>query len=138
MERIQEKIRDIKNSIKKVDEGLPEDYEVFGSMGLEKDGIYKNIEVAIQSSYDICALILKEENLEVPGDEESLPDIVADAGFIEDRMAEKLKDMKGFRNALAHRYGRIDDAEAYENIQSGLEDFQGFLSQIEKYLENKG
>ncbi len=44
--------------------------------------------------------------------------------------------MKGFRNALAHRYGDIDDEVAYENITKGFQDFQNFKEAIEKYLEN--
>lgn len=136
-ERIREKIREIQQSVEKVEEGLPENYSEFKSLDLEKDGIYKNIETAIQASYDICALILKDENLRVPGEEESIAEIVEEEGIIDHEMSKRLKDMKGFRNALAHRYGKINDEEAFQNIQTGLQDFQKFMNQIEKYLNEQ-
>jgi uncharacterized protein YutE (UPF0331/DUF86 family) len=137
MERIREKIREIEEAVGTVEDNLPETFDAFKDMGLVKDGIYKNVETVIQSCYDICALIVKEERLQVPGDEESIPDLVARGGIISEKMAATLKDMKGFRNALAHKYGRIHDEEAFHNIESGLTDFNLFLDAVEAYLEEK-
>ncbi|MFT4893047.1 MAG: hypothetical protein ACI8Z7_000842, partial [Candidatus Nanohaloarchaea archaeon] len=120
--RIREKLREMDLALEKVEDNLPESFEEFECMVLEKDGIYKNVEMAIQSAYDICALIVKEENLGVPDEEESFPELAAEEGIITDSLSEKLKDMKGFRNALAHKYGAIDDEIAYENISRGIED----------------
>jgi uncharacterized protein YutE (UPF0331/DUF86 family) len=134
--RIREKLREMDLALEKVEDNLPESFEEFEGMALEKDGIYKNVEIAIQSAYDICALIVKEENLGVPDEEESFPELAAEEGIITDSLSEKLKDMKGFRNALAHKYGAIDDEIAYENISRGIEDFEQFRSRIKDYLEN--
>ena len=135
MNRIEEKIRVVEEYSMKAEENLPNTYQEFQDLDIEKEGVYKSIEVAIQASYDICALIIKEEKLRVPGDEESLPGILEEEDIIDAETADKLKDMKGFRNALAHRYGKINDEIAYENIQSGLQDFPVFIEQIKKYLK---
>ncbi|MFB6144529.1 MAG: DUF86 domain-containing protein [Candidatus Nanohaloarchaea archaeon] len=137
VQRVEEKIRTVRRHLDKVERNLPETEEEFSSMGIEKDGIYKNVESAIQASYDICALIVKEEDFRVPGDEESLPDILVEENILDEKTGDKLKDMKGFRNALAHRYGEIDDGIAFDNISQGLNDFESFLEQVEKYLSSR-
>lgn len=132
--RIREKIRQIKIHSKEIEDNIPENLEDFKKMGLAKDGIYKKTELMIQESYDICSIISKENELRVPGDEESIPDILAEQEILKKDTAEKLKDMKGFRNALAHKYGTIDDRKAHENIKNGLKDFEQFIKEIEKHL----
>ncbi len=134
-QRIHEKMAEIREALRKIDDHLPETFEAFSRLDIEKDGIYKNTEVAIQSTYDICALLVKEHDLGVPSEERKLPDILADHDIIPDNLADTLKDMKGFRNHLAHRYGHIDDQEAFTNIKDGLDDFNRFLHYVEQQIE---
>lgn len=136
-DRVREKIRVIELKAEKVEANLPGEFSKFEEMDLEKDGIYKNIEIAIQSSYDICAIIAREENLKVPESEESIPDLLKKEDIISKETAEKIKDMKGFRNALAHKYGAINDKIAYENIKTGLKDFEKFIKEIKNHLNQK-
>lgn len=135
MDRIREKMRDVENRVSKVEDNLPDEFREFRAMEIKRDGIYKNVEVAIQSCYDIAAMIVKEEKLSVPGDEADIPGILAAEGVLSSEMANTLGDMKGFRNTLAHRYGIIDDEAAFENIRDGFDDFDQFLDEIEEYLD---
>ncbi len=91
-DRIKEKLAVIDSSLKKVDDNLPERLNAFSEMGIEKDGVYKNVETAIQSAYDICAMIVKEEDLGVPEGESGLPDLLEKDDIIEKELVEKLKD----------------------------------------------
>jgi len=43
--------------------------------------------------------------------------------------------MKSFRNILAHKYGEINDEQAFESIKEGLKDFEIFINEIEKFLK---
>ena len=133
-DRIHGKMKEVSNSVRKVEENMPESVQIFEEMSIEKDGIYKNVEHAIQATYDICALLVKENDLGIPSDERKLPDMLVKADIIDKELGERLKDMKGFRNRLAHQYGKIDDEIAYENIIQGLEDFQKFLDHVEEEL----
>lgn len=52
------------DSVELVAHHLPDSYEAFMDMDmdkLERDGIYKNIEYAIQNILDSCALLVKEQ-----------------------------------------------------------------------------
>ncbi len=50
---------------------------------------------------------------------------------------EKIKDMKGFRNILVHRYGRVDDTLVYNTLTTHLGDFGGFETAIRTYLHKQ-
>jgi len=49
VELISSKLEEIIESLRLVEENLPDDFETFGSLGLIKDGIYKRVEFAIQN-----------------------------------------------------------------------------------------
>ncbi|MFW6305314.1 MAG: type VII toxin-antitoxin system HepT family RNase toxin [Candidatus Saliniplasma sp.] len=134
-ERILNKLSESKDSVSVVEENLPDTYEKFFQMNrLERDGIYKNIEFAIQNVLDICAIIMKEENLKVPGSDEMMLNELKSAAIMSDDIIEKIKQMKGFRNLLVHRYGPLDDKIAYGDIKKGLDDFQNIFHEIKKVM----
>ncbi|MFB6099666.1 MAG: DUF86 domain-containing protein [Candidatus Nanohalobium sp.] len=134
-DRIREKLNLIDSSLDRVDENLPDTFEEFQQLDIEKDGVYKNVKTAIQAAYDICAMIVKAESLGVPEDESGFPDLLAEDDIISSELSESLKDMKGFRNALARRYGSIDDEVAYRNIVEGLGDFEVFRREVREYIK---
>ena len=49
-------------------------------------------------------------------------------------MVKKLRLMKGFRNILVHRYGKIDDKLAFKILKENIKDFYEFIEEIEKIL----
>jgi uncharacterized protein YutE (UPF0331/DUF86 family) len=50
-------------------------------------------------------------------------------------MVDKVRRMKGFRNIIVHRYGRIDDLLAYKILTENFQDFGEFMESIEQFLE---
>jgi len=50
-------------------------------------------------------------------------------------MGEKIKDMKGFRNILVHKYGRLDDRLVYRFLTEDIDDFTRFRDQVNRYLK---
>jgi uncharacterized protein YutE (UPF0331/DUF86 family) len=45
-----------------------------------------------------------------------------------------MREMKGFRNFLVHRYGILDDEIAYNDIKTGLKDFTTIFKEIESII----
>ena len=134
-ERILNKLSEAMDSVNLVKENFPETYESFLEMSrLERDGIYKNIEFAIQNILDICAMVLKDENLRIPGSDDVMLDELEEAGVMDGGVIETIKEMKGFRNQLVHRYGFVDDKIAYEDIKTGLQDFPDIFEEIKKAI----
>ena len=133
-EIIRTKIREIEESIKLVKEHLPKSFEEFLNLGLVKDGIYKKMEFAIQNVFDISAIINTDLELGIPGSDEDIVENLTKRGIIDERMKKKLKLMKGFRNIVVHKYGRIDDKLAFDILKSSMGDFQEFIEYINRFL----
>jgi len=137
-EIIRTKIKEIEESIRLVEEHLPDIFEEFSSMGLIKDGIYKRTEFAIEDVFDICAIINSDFELGIPGDDEEIVENLVKNEILSEEMKEKLSLMKGFRNIVVHKYGKIDDKLAFEILKEDIQDFYDFIGRIEEILENGG
>ncbi len=128
---IRTKMKEIEESIRLVEEHLPDTFEEFSDLGLIKDGIYKSIEFAIENVLDICAIINTDLELGIPHDDKDIIENLVKKKILSEEMREKLKAMKGFKNIVVHRYGRIDDNIAFEILKENLSDFYAFIGKIE-------
>lgn len=133
---IRYKLKQIEENLSLIENNLPDNFKEFKQLGLVKDGIYKRIENAIEDMIDICGIINSELKLGIPTEDEDLIDNVFKKKIISKNLYLKIKEMKGFRNILVHRYGDLDDKLAFENIKSGLDDFELFIKEIESFLKN--
>ena len=80
-------------------------------------------------------LINTDLQLGIPESDETIIDNLIKNKIIKKDMGETLKSMKGFRNILVHRYGRINDEIAYNIIKEHLQDFYTFIETIEKNIK---
>ncbi|MDG6218058.1 MAG: DUF86 domain-containing protein [Candidatus Thermoplasmatota archaeon] len=136
-EVIRTKNREIEENLKIIKEHLPENVEEFSNLGLMKDGIYKRIESSIENIIDICAIINTDLDLGIPESDESILNNLNKEGIISDEMTDVLKNMKGFRNILVHRYAYTDDKIAYSVIKENLNEFYKFIDIIEEFIEKR-
>ncbi len=129
-EIIIEKLREIEESVDKVEENLPSSAKNFLHLGLVKDGIYKKVEFAIENVIDICNILNTDLSLGVPSDEDSIIRNLEINKVLGKRIIEKIRKMKSFRNVLVHKYGKIDDERAFESMRDNLPDFEIFKKGI--------
>ncbi len=134
IELVYSKLRELKNSLHYVKEFLPSDYN-FLKDRKDKNALYKEVEFAIQLMIDICAIIHSDIGKTTPSDENDIISEIGKVGVLSKGIIEKVLSMKGFRNLLVHRYEKLDDKIAYESIKSGLDDFDIFIEEIEKFLK---
>ena len=132
---IKTKIAEINDSLKLVKDNLPSSLSTFKKMGLMKDGIYKRMEYAIENVFDICSIINSDLKLGVPVDNEDILNNLYEADVIDNITMDKLKSMKGFRNILVHRYGKIEDDMAFKILNDNLDYFNHFLEVIEEFMK---
>lgn len=97
----------------------------------------KTIEAAIEEVIDILALLISGFKLGIPNSEDSIIQIVEKKNVLSKPLIEKIREMKGFRNILVHKYGEIDDAQAYAFLTGELGDFALFEQEVKKYLKKK-
>lgn len=90
----------------------------------------KMAEFMIHNVIDICAIISSDLKLEKPFSEDDIIDNIGGAGILDEDMVRKIREMKGQRNVLVHRYGKIDDALVYESLTGDLADIEAFVDII--------
>lgn len=134
---IKTKLKIVEENILLVKENLPEKIEDFINLGLIKDGIYKRIEASIQEILSICSIINTDLKLGVPPNRDEILKTLIDNNIISEKMGQIVKELKGFRNFLVYRYGKIQDEIAFENIRKGLLDFKFFNDEILQFLKRK-
>ena len=134
---IKTKLKIVEENILLVKENLPEKIEDFINLGLIKDGIYKRIEASIQEILSICSIINTDLKLGVPPNRDEILKTLIDNNIISEKMGQVVKELKGFRNFLVYRYGKIQDEIAFENIKKGLLDFKFFNDEILQFLKRK-
>ncbi len=132
---IESKLTEIVDSISKVEDNLPGKYEDFAGLGLVKEGIYKKIEFAIESIIDICNIINSDLRLGSPETEDSILDNLETNNIFDKKIIDLIREMKGFRNILVHKYGKVDERKAFVNIHDGLKDFELIIKEIESFLK---
>ena len=131
---IRTKIKEIEESLRLVEENLPDTFEEFSRLGLVKDGIYKRVKFCIENVFDICAIINTDLELGVPRDDEDILDNLVKNKILSEEMKEKLKSMRGFRNIVVHRYGAVDDKIAFEIMLENLPDYYQFITWAADFL----
>ncbi|HNR44815.1 MAG TPA: DUF86 domain-containing protein [Methanofastidiosum sp.] len=134
-EIILSKINEIEESIPLIAENMPEDFEDFENLGLLKDGIYKRIQYIIENILDICAIINSDLKFSSPGEEDDVITNLVKNKILSLGIGKKIKELKGFRNIIVHRYGKLDDKLSFELINENLEDFEKIIENIKSILD---
>lgn len=135
-EIILSKINEIEESIPLIADNMPEEFEEFENLGLLKDGIYKRIQYIIENILDICAIINSDMKFSSPGEEDDIINNLVKNKILPHSIGNKIKELKGFRNIIVHRYGKIDDRLSFELINENLGDFDKIIKIIKKIIEN--
>lgn len=133
---IESKIEQIIGSIEFIEENFPDKFEEFNSSKIIKNAIYKEVEYALENLVDLCSIINSDLRLGSPETEDSIFDHLENSKVFRKEVIELIREMKGFRNILVHKYGEINDEKAFETIKEGLKDFEVVIEEIEKFLKN--
>ena len=96
-----------------------------------------NFIVAIEAAIDMANHLISKRGFRAPEDYADTFRVLADADVIEEKFALELVKMARFRNRLVHLYWEVDPSEVWKIIQSRLDDFEDYISQIGKYLAQK-
>ena len=134
--RILSKLDEMIKYIDELHDMLP-DQEEYQQDLIKRRACEKTVEVAIESLIDVSAMIVSAQQFGLPQNEENIFDMLIEKKVLSSELGEKLKDMKGFRNILVHRYGHVDDEIVYHNLSICMNDFYEFENAIKSYLMNK-
>ena len=97
----------------------------------------KTIEAAIEEVIDVLSLLVSCFKLGVPTSEDNIIQIIEKKTTMKPVLLTKIKEMKGFRNILVHKYGEIDDERVYAFLTGEQEDFSLLEREVKAYLKKK-
>ena len=118
-----------------LEELLPVDEEEYFKDIRSKRACEKTLELAIETIISIISIIVSSQKMIYPESEDSLINALENRKILSAAMAKKIREMKGFRNILIHKYGELDDRRAYKFLTEELDDFILFEKEIKKYLK---
>jgi uncharacterized protein YutE (UPF0331/DUF86 family) len=102
---------------------------------VHKQGSAKyNFIVAIEAAIDLANHLISKRALRAPEDYADIFKVLADASVIDKEFSIELGKMARFRNRLVQLYWDVDIAEVWKIIQTRLNDFEEYISQLGGYL----
>lgn len=135
--RILVKLDEIDGYLRELDDVVPATLEEYTGSVIKRRASERLLHLAIEGVIDICAMLVKELRLGVPGEEEDLFDKLS-GRVLSGEMTDRLREMKRFRNVLVHRYGTIDDGKVYDILKKRLVDFEDFKQEVTGFLKKAG
>lgn len=100
----------------------------------EQRFVLHTLQMAIQGALDVASHIVSDERLGEPDTYRELFTLLERNGWISGEVADRLRDMAGFRNVLVHGYAELDLAVVQEILAERLEDLEEFGRQIREQL----
>lgn len=96
--------------------------------------VERRFETSIQACLDIAGHIVAAEGYREPADYGDLFRILESEGVLAEETADRMVEMAGFRNVLAHEYADIDVDRVHAHLQD-LEHFRSFAGEIAEFIE---
>lgn len=132
-EKIISKIDELDGYLEEIDKIKPADFSEYRIIE-KKRSIERLLQISIETVIDICNIINSNLKLGIPSDEDSLFEQLFENKILSEKTTNKLKGIKGFRNILVHKYGKVEDEKVFENLEN-LGDFEKFKEEILKLLK---
>ncbi|MGM0499931.1 MAG: type VII toxin-antitoxin system HepT family RNase toxin [Bacillota bacterium] len=128
--RIAEKIKFIKDNLRKLKELAELEKKDFLSDYRNFDSAKYNLQAAVEAMLDIAAHIISREGYTSPKTSADSFRILADEGIIQENLLLKFVKMTKFRNRIVHLYDQIDEEYVYQIINNNLEDIESYVDLI--------
>lgn len=130
-EKILGKIDELEGYLEELERIKPKDFEEYEKIE-KKRACERLLQISVECVLDICNMIVSEKKLGTPVDEEDIIEKLVKAKIIPKSLGEKIREMRGTRNILVHKYGYVDDKTIYEILEDNLKDFEEFIEIILK------
>ncbi len=132
MNRIKDKINEIEKYLEELLIILPLNFEKYEISLEKKAACERYFEKIVESLIDLAYLISKQERFNL-SEKNKIFDVLLEKEIISKNLCTKLKNAKGMRNIISHKYGEIDDQIVFESLAEELiPDSKEFLKIIKQ------
>ena len=126
----------VKRCIERINEeyqGNPENLKNY----TKQDSIILNIQRLSEAAIDIAMHIVAEKELGVPQNSREAFEFLEENNLIEEKIAEKLKAMVGFRNIAVHEYQKLNLKIVEAIIENEIEVVKNFSQKMLNKMSEK-
>lgn len=127
------KVATIERCIVRVREEYAAAGEHFATNYSRQDAAILNIQRACEAALDLGHHLIRRDRLGLPQSARNVFDLLAQAGRIENSLAESLKKMVGFRNIAVHDYQSLVLPITISVITEHLDEFLQFTTALLQY-----
>lgn len=99
-----------------------------------QDIVERRFVKAIQASIDVASHVVSKQGYREPENYGDVFAILGEEGVLGAETADRMVEMAGFRNVLAHEYADILDERVYDHLQD-LDHFRRFAGEIHSFLQ---
>ena len=128
-DRILAKIDELDAYLGELKQIAPSGYDEYQQIE-KKRSCERLLQLCIECVIDVCKLIVVQLRLGLPSEENDLFAKLEDKGLLSHQVAEVVRQMRGFRNILIHKYAAIDNELVYTYVNARLGDFESFKKEI--------
>ena len=134
-EKINDKIKDAEKYIAELESILPLSLEIYIEDYQKRVACERYFEKIIEAVVDIARMTATEKEIYFDQDEELLFNKLAQNKVISQELSLKLKEAKGMRNIIAHKYAEIDDEMVFHAATEELiNDVGEFIDSIKREI----
>ncbi|MEK6531122.1 MAG: DUF86 domain-containing protein [Deltaproteobacteria bacterium] len=124
---IENKVSSIRKYLK-----ILERYKKYPRKELEENidirgAVERYLYLASQASIDLAEAVIAYRRLRKPATMGEAFHILNEEGIIPARLRNRMVDMVGFRNIMAHDYEKVDYSIVYDILHVGLKDIEEFI-----------
>lgn len=111
--------------------------EEFLTETTEQRAVERMFENAIQACADLAQHIATQDfAFDGEASKEAIR-VLSREDVIDEETADTLVAAVGFRNVLAHEYGKVNSEKVYETLQTGLDVYDAFSQQVARWVRTQ-
>ena len=129
-----EKASTVERHLARVAQRLPAEAEDLQPSTDASDAVILHLWQAVQVVIDLAVSVCVAFDLGTPSNYGDAFQRLAQAGLLEQELAERLTRAAGFRNVVAHAYQELDMRRVYRAAQEGPADLRMFLAALSRRI----
>ncbi|MCK5233744.1 MAG: DUF86 domain-containing protein [Candidatus Aenigmarchaeota archaeon] len=135
-ERILDTLRELDGFLEELDAAMPETMEEYLASSEKRRVCERLLQLSIECVVDASISLVRGLRLGTISDEENAFTKLEAKKVLSKSLSKRLKDMKGFRNVLVHRYAQLENERVYDLLENNLNDFENFKEAVLKAVKS--
>ena len=135
--RTEKKINEIESYLNNLISFKPEDFEEYKTNLQKKWACERACERLAEGLVDLGIFLIRLKEINYNEEDEKAFGVLLKNKIIDEILCEKLRNLKGMRDHIAHRYGEVDDKIVFDSINNEIkDDVNDFITVAKKIIES--